>query len=123
MVKLARSKHVGRGSDQFMLRLPDGMRDFIAGMAERNRRSMNAEIVNALVHQIARSSPGMALPSEIIDEMNDTVAQRIREGEIQRHVREVGQKIELIAKELDHIAAESQAIANKPSQKKKNPPA
>jgi hypothetical protein len=34
--------------DQFMLRLPDGMRDRIKAAAEANRRSMNAEIVDRL---------------------------------------------------------------------------
>lgn len=38
----------GRGSDQFPLRLPDGMRDRIKAEAERNGRSMNAEIVARL---------------------------------------------------------------------------
>lgn len=38
----------GRGSDQFVLRLPDGMRDRIKAAAERNNRSMNAEIVATL---------------------------------------------------------------------------
>ncbi|KQV68414.1 hypothetical protein ASC90_12450 [Rhizobium sp. Root1220] len=35
----------GRGSDQFPLRLPDGMRDRIKESAEAAGRSMNAEIV------------------------------------------------------------------------------
>lgn len=34
--------------EQFMLRLPDGMRDRIKAAAEANNRSMNAEIVAAL---------------------------------------------------------------------------
>jgi predicted DNA-binding protein len=38
----------GRGSDQFMLRLPEGMRDRIKLFADRNSRSMNAEIVATL---------------------------------------------------------------------------
>ncbi len=38
----------GRESDKFMLRLPDGMRDSIKASAEKNGRSMNAEIVSAL---------------------------------------------------------------------------
>lgn len=38
----------GRGSDQFPLRLPDGLRDRIKRTAEGNGRSMNAEIVDAL---------------------------------------------------------------------------
>ena len=38
----------GRGSDQFPLRLPDGMRDRIKAAAEASNRSMNAEIVARL---------------------------------------------------------------------------
>lgn len=34
--------------DQYMLRLPDGMRDQIKAAAEANNRSMNAEIVARL---------------------------------------------------------------------------
>lgn len=41
------SKH-GRGSDQFPLRLPDGMRQRIKQAADENGRSMNAEIVMRL---------------------------------------------------------------------------
>jgi hypothetical protein len=122
-VKMARSKLVGRGSDQFMLRLPDGMRDFVAEMAERNGRSMNAEIVNALAHQIARFSPGKPLPAGIIEVMNAAMAERIRQGEIQHTIREMGQQLEVLAKELDQVAAESRSVVEKPSDKKKNPPA
>lgn len=38
----------GRGSDQFPLRLPDGMRDDLKDAADKNGRSMNAEIVDRL---------------------------------------------------------------------------
>ena len=38
----------GRGSEAFMLRLPDGLRDRIRAAAEAEGRSMNAEIVAAL---------------------------------------------------------------------------
>lgn len=37
-----------RGSDQFVVRLPDGMRDRIKAAADKNGRSMNAEIVATL---------------------------------------------------------------------------
>lgn len=37
-----------RGSDQFNLRFPDGMRERIRAAAEENGRSMNAEIVYRL---------------------------------------------------------------------------
>lgn len=39
---------IGRDSDKFMLRLPDGMRDRIAATAKKNKRSMNAEIISML---------------------------------------------------------------------------
>ena len=38
----------GRGSDQFPLRLPDGMRDRLKHAAAANKRSMNAEIIARL---------------------------------------------------------------------------
>lgn len=44
----ARILRVGRGSDQFIVRFPPGMRDTIAAAAEGNGRSMNAEIVARL---------------------------------------------------------------------------
>jgi hypothetical protein len=117
-------KNAGRGSDQFMLRLPDGARDMIAEMAERNGRSMNAEIVIALAHHIARFSLAKPIPAGMTEVMNDAMAERIRQGEIQRTVRKMGQKLESIAKELDQVAAFVPAPgAGKPSDKRKNPPA
>lgn len=49
MAKKTTVKRAGRDSDQFMVRLPDGMRKQLAEVAERNGRSMNAEVVAALV--------------------------------------------------------------------------
>jgi predicted transcriptional regulator len=42
------AKRAGRDSDQFIVRLPDGMRKQVAKVAERDGRSMNAVIVTAL---------------------------------------------------------------------------
>lgn len=42
------SKAPSRSQDQFIVRLPDGMRDRIKAAAEASGRSMNAEIVAAL---------------------------------------------------------------------------
>lgn len=49
-------KKPGRGSDQFPLRLPDGMRDRVREAAEANGRSMNAEII-ARLEQTFEPSP------------------------------------------------------------------
>jgi predicted transcriptional regulator len=48
MVKKTISKKTGPGSEQFQLRLPDGMRKQLAEVAEREGRSMNVVIVTAL---------------------------------------------------------------------------
>ncbi|RVM15121.1 Arc family DNA-binding protein [Sinorhizobium meliloti] len=85
----------GRGADQFMVRLPEGMRDRIAKAAERSGRSMNAEIVAALetfyppeptledvlekVHTaIAQSNKAWGMPYrqtliDALDELSDTL--------------------------------------------------
>ncbi|WP_428927868.1 Arc family DNA-binding protein [Marinibacterium sp. SX1] len=47
--------------DQFMLRLPDGMRDRIRTAAETNNRSMNAEIVATLEEQYPDQSEDLKL--------------------------------------------------------------
>lgn len=46
--KVVKTQKVGRGSDQFVVRLPPGMRDEIAREADKKGRSMNAEIVDRL---------------------------------------------------------------------------
>jgi hypothetical protein len=38
----------GRGSDQFVVRFPEGMRDRVAKLAAANGRSMNAELIDRL---------------------------------------------------------------------------
>ena len=42
------TKPPSRSADQFVLRLPEGMRPKIAELAKSNNRSMNAEIVSRL---------------------------------------------------------------------------
>lgn len=42
------TKNVGRNSDQFNLRFPNGLRDRIKDAAAANSRSMNAEIIATL---------------------------------------------------------------------------
>ncbi len=48
---------IGRESDKFMLRLPDGMRDRIKAVADANNRSMNAEIVATLDKKFPAPKP------------------------------------------------------------------
>jgi len=44
-----------RTQDQFVLRLPDGLRDRIADVAKSNNRSMNSEIVAILEERLVPS--------------------------------------------------------------------
>lgn len=58
----------GRGSDQFPLRFPDGMRDQLKKAAKANGRSMNAEIIAKL--QDYTDSPSN---SNSLDELRQTL--------------------------------------------------
>lgn len=49
----------GRGSDQFALRMPDGLRDRVKELADENGRSMNSELVKIIKDAVARSQPQM----------------------------------------------------------------
>lgn len=48
MAKKSATKIAAKDADQYMLRLPSGMRGQIAKLAEENGRSMNTEIVAAI---------------------------------------------------------------------------
>lgn len=52
---MAKAQYPSDKQDQFMLRLPDGMRDGLKKAAEENRRSMNAEIVARLEESFSPS--------------------------------------------------------------------
>ncbi|AYF00464.1 Arc family DNA-binding protein [Paracoccus yeei] len=54
---MSRKGYPSDKQDQFMLRLPDGMRDRIKVAAERNNRSMNAEIVASLEEKYPAPTP------------------------------------------------------------------
>jgi hypothetical protein len=74
MVKKNISKKAGRGSEQFQLRLPDGMRKHLAVVAEREGRSMNAVIVTALAiyfesEDASPGSKGYRFIKDIVDQL------------------------------------------------------
>lgn len=63
----------GRGSDQFMVRLPDGLREQIRRHAEHNGRSMNSEVVSLIEYglweaDMARMQAGLEPFREATDE-------------------------------------------------------
>ena len=58
----------GRGSDQFPLRFPDGMRGQLKKAAKENNRSLNAEIIARL--EVFTDSPSN---SDRLDEIRETL--------------------------------------------------
>lgn len=101
-----RSNKVGRGADQFALRMPDGLRDQIRAAAEANGRSMNAEIVARLAateqditpEEITRLRQVLDQQSNMLEEIS---AELIRRDQI---IREQN-------KRLEHGIKESSAIS------------
>ena len=67
--KFVKTTKTGRGSDQFMLRLPPGMRSTLSAEAERNGRSMNAEIIGRLAYSLEKqiSTEGVIALSKRMD--------------------------------------------------------
>ena len=81
-------KAVGRDSDKFMLRLPDGMRERIAKVAKQNGRSMNAEIVARLDESLPelwqeetrREMPPVILTAEQFGALTDAAKKALQEA-------------------------------------------
>lgn len=57
----------GRGAEQVMVRLPDGMRETLKEIAADNGRSMNAEIVERLTSSM--QWPMISLPQDLYDKV------------------------------------------------------
>ena len=55
----------GRGADQFIVRMPPGMRDGFAKRAAEHGRSMNAELVHSLENYLELSDPKTEFLSEV----------------------------------------------------------
>lgn len=62
------ASETNRESDKFLVRLPDGMRDRIRAAADRNIRSMNAEIVHSLEVYFAGEAAGVDRAADLIIE-------------------------------------------------------
>ena len=76
----ALGKQPGRGSDQFVVRYPDGMREKIAQMAKLNGRSINAEIIARLEKSIAGD--------EVLEKLESSIAKLIEKVErLERSIR------------------------------------
>lgn len=57
-------------TDKFIVRLPDGLRDELKAVAARNKRSMNAELVDRLEQSLAGRPQAHALSTgDLLDEL------------------------------------------------------
>lgn len=74
--------------EQFMLRLPDGMRDRIKAAADANKRSMTQEIVATLEEAYPEPDP-QELASSVIDLMNELFEIRSKAGATQEEAARI----------------------------------
>jgi plasmid stability protein len=58
MRPLKQAIYSSRTADKFVVRLPDGMREKIAGRARTHHRSMNSEIISVLERDLANPAAG-----------------------------------------------------------------
>lgn len=70
-------------TDKFMLRLPDGMRERIKIRADKNNRSMNAEIVSTLEYTYPAPTDTMHL---VIDDIRRVLDDYEKEKDPQRRM-------------------------------------
>lgn len=97
----------GRGSDQFQLRLPTGLKEQIKVIAEDNGRSINSEIVSRLEYSVS-AHPYAALIQSLMNfnkELMDGNAEEITllpavQSEIRRLAKERGVSAQVFASRL-----------------------
>jgi hypothetical protein len=68
-VKKRTDTSTNRESDKLIIRLPDGMRDKIAALAQASGRSMTAEVVAALEHHLEREDKLASLRKTVDSEL------------------------------------------------------
>lgn len=82
---MARVKYPSDKQDQFMLRLPDGLRDRIKASADAQNRSMNAEIVariqDSFQHAMAKHGEIPELVGKYLDSL-DREKEALRETQL-----------------------------------------
>lgn len=119
------SRVPSRGSDQFNLRLPDGMRDQIAALADANGRSMNAEIVTRLQASLdiadvtkpfgPRSTKGKTLKDaiDVLNYIGEIARSAVDDGPIpfrpEMHPEEDRERFEAAVKENEELSAATRA--------------
>lgn len=99
-----------RKQDQFIVRLPDGMRDKIKESAAANNRSMNAEIVNALDMYLALGDLGVDASEPNAVEQIHSVSEKVK-AEMADMLRQLEEKTVENQRQLDAMIAKSEEIS------------
>lgn len=84
---MAKKPYPSEVLDRYIIRFPEGMREHIADAAERNRRSMNAEILARLERTFRWDEVDHPHPAELTAEIQASAArlqELIREFAMQR---------------------------------------
>jgi predicted DNA-binding protein len=77
----------GRGSDQFIIRFPEGMRDRLDKLAAANGRSMNTELIDRLEKSMVDSDNLKNLETEVaelwtkLDDIDSFLSQNFGKGQ------------------------------------------
>lgn len=132
----------GRGSDQFPLRFPEGMRDRIKASADKNSRSMNAEIIKLIEEgyeqrdhfewlneqhrasheddmiEVAMRQQDQEFQDEYAREQSSTASMKEMRDEMAR----LGERLDLLARQLPVLTTEDifQAIRDEKSKATKD---
>lgn len=111
---------VGRDSDKFMLRLPDGMRSRIAEAAKANGRSMNAEIVHCLERFFPSHPPAPLLPQKSFSGRNiQELAARMQEA---GEAESIANLFEALAKAIKQDPTEQRDLIEETPPEAPHPP-
>ncbi|WP_374327553.1 Arc family DNA-binding protein [Paracoccus pantotrophus] len=124
----------GRGSDQFVVRLPDGMRERLKEAAEYSGRSMNAEVVQALDSWLdgvdhsreleryyTENPPEMPGPGDIVDDtLTDDDLEKWAEERIIRSPEDIDRAVEQILREQAYRLRAGMVAAFRAGQNRKD---
>lgn len=95
----------GRESDKFMLRFPEGMRALIKEAAEKNGRTMNAEIVARLQGSLDAAATARANVPRILETLDRALDHAaVERGVLKLNINTLGDAISLLVRLLDEGA-------------------
>ncbi|WP_342643905.1 Arc family DNA-binding protein [Rhodoligotrophos ferricapiens] len=113
---MPRGKFPSDKQDQFMLRLPDGLRDRIKAQAEKNGRSMNAEIVRVLEREFPKPVPTVARLMLLLGQAG-TLRRSLRGEGVDQLIDQLYESIEAIVVDQMRIDnEEARSLTKEPSE-------